>query len=605
MVAAYFVFPVVYQKGKTWRAHSLVTTAKNQLSAGQKTEMRNTLLRAYLLASTDDVVLRAMAEDYAETAMEKLQFLQQLSLAKNATPQDRLNLCRVAVDNRLTSFAIADFERLMADPSSPNNPEAAELCARFLTLQGQWSAALKWTGGKAIMESGESAKDGPGRGSTAEKAPVPPSEHPRLNIIRAKLLLDAPQPDKVALRRTAEEVKSLLEACIDKGGESEQREAALLLCRVYVTLPAIREVVSPERIRSVLQLMEKWYSEPKWEARLVAADVEIFLDDASRAAVLDKLGSVADKVDEVTQQELARWFTRRKEPARAQKLAEKPPKRLGSRDWFLIRLDALAAQNRWVEIEKILMAPSGVPIEEPIGRLYLWRCAKEQGLEDKILSQRFDQVLSSSRDAPPAVLFYIAGYLEQVGERVGAASFYRQLTQDETSAGPAYVGLVRCLGADPRQTTALRDALEKMLARFPNVKEARNDLAYLNLLEQKQLIESIRTAGDLGVEAPNMLAYRTTMALAELVRGNSKNAESVYKGVELDWTTVNPGWVAVRAAVLGANGKRDEARLLADPINPALLREGEKRLLDRHVYGKLSSAEANSSAPAKDASTAH
>lgn len=582
LVGIYLV-PLGYKKAKSWRAHQLVGLAANQKSTGERTESRDTLLRAYLLDGSDDIVLRAMAENYAETPMEKLQFLQRLSLNKNATPQDRLNLCRVAVENRLTSFVTADFERLMADPQSRKDPEASELCARFLTLQGQWAAALEWTDGKSPVDSRESSKAVPDGSTTVEKKPAQPSEHPRLNIIRAKLLLDAPQPDKTALRRTAEEVKLLLKAAIDNGRDNEQREAALLLARVYVTLPAIRDVVSLDQIRSVLQLMEKWYSEPKWEARLVAADVQIFLDEASRDNVFDALSALASKVDDATQQELARWFARRNEAARAQLLAENDSKRLANRDWFLIRIDALATQRKWAEIEKILLIPQGVPIEEPIGRLFLWRCAKEQGVEDKLLDQRFQQVLSSSKDAAPGLLFYIAGYLEQVGERTAASNFYRQLTQNEAAAGPAYVGLVRCLGADPRQTAALRDALEKMLARYPNVKEARNDLAYLNLLDQKNLVESIRTAGDLALEAPNLLAYRTTMALAELVRGNPKNAESIYSGVNLDWTTVNPGWVAVRAAVLGANGKKDEARMLSDPINPAMLREGEKRLLDRYV----------------------
>jgi hypothetical protein len=129
-----------------------------------------------------------------------------------------------------------------------------------------------------------------------------------------------------------------------------------------------------------------------------------------------------------------------------------------------------------------------------------------------------------------------------------------------------------------------------MLAKFPNVKEGKNDLAYLNLLENRQLPESIRAVGDLVVDAPHMLAYRTSLALSELVQGKFKAADSVYRGIELDWTTVNPGWVAVRAAVLGANGQKDEARLLVDPINPDLLRDGEKKLLDRYVYSNSKKA---------------
>jgi hypothetical protein len=85
-------------------------------------------------------------------------------------------------------------------------------------------------------------------------------------------------------------------------------------------------------------------------------------------------------------------------------------------------------------------------------------------------------------------------------------------------------------------------------------------------------------------DSPQTLAYRTTMALAELVRGNYQLSESLYEGVNIDWSKVNMGWTAVRAAVLGANGKDDDAKKLAGLVDTTHLREGEKKLLEKFVY---------------------
>lgn len=588
-VVGFYFGPKAYHRVKIWRAHKLVEQAKVLKEGGLASEMRDKLLKAYLLADNDPEVLRVMAKEYATTPAEALQFRQRLALVAESTLQDRIDLCTLAVDNRLTAFVKADFERLMKDPEAAKDPKVAELIARYHTLQGEWSEALKWTGG------GEKPAEG-GKGELTE--PSVANQSPRLNLIRAKLLLDAPQPDQAALAKTAEEVTALMSSVLERGEEKEQREAGLLLARVYVTLPAMRKAMGEPMARKLLTELEPWFEEPKWEARLVAADLEIFLEAGKKDALVEAFLKRAPKVDEATQQELARWLTRRGLPDKAEVLAQAAPERAQNRDWFLIRMDAMATQKKWAEIEKVLLDPVGVPIEEALGRLFLWRCAKEGGANKQEAERRLEQALAVCNESPPGVGFYAAGYLEQLGERSAASKLYRRLSDVEAFSGPAYVGLVRTLGADPKQSEALREALEKMLARFPGVKEGRNDLAYLNLLEGRKVSESIQAAAELVAEAPQMLAFRTTMALAELVRGNAKSADSIYNGVDLDWTTVNPGWVAVRASVLAANGKMEEARLLAGPLNPDQLRDGEKRLLDKYLKATTQAPGAQSANPA-------
>jgi hypothetical protein len=563
---------------KVWRARKLVDFAAVQKKSGNAAEAKNLLLQAFALTRSDIVVLRAMAEDYASSPSEALQFLQVVALSKDAAKDDRLKLCRVALETRLLSYASAEFEKMLQDPTSKEDSEMAELCARYLTLQGQAKKALEWT---KSQTAGPDPKAGGGPAKNQQVSP--PGQNARLNLVRAKLLLDAVQPDEASMKRTADEVTQLILAAIKNGSKSEEREAVLLLSRLVVTLAPVRECVGAEGMQDLSVRLKKFADEPGWEAKLVEADLEISLKPESKVPTLERLTEEAKTAEESSRLELARWLNIRGEPERSQKLAESDPAQLNKRDWFLIRLDAMAAEKKWKEIESVLLEPKGVPIEEILGRLFLWRCAKELGKPAAEIEASRARILEAGKKQNSGPDFFAAGYLEKMGDRETAAAIYQKYVADESMSGPAFVGLVRCIGADPKKTSALRDTLEKMLAKYPHLSEAKNDLAYLNLLESKKIKESVQAAAMLVTDSPQVLAYRTTMALAELVQGNLKEAESVYRGVEVDWAKVSPGWAAVRACVLGANGKNEEARRIVSVIRADALREGERALLDRFV----------------------
>jgi hypothetical protein len=211
--------------------------------------------------------------------------------------------------------------------------------------------------------------------------------------------------------------------------------------------------------------------------------------------------------------------------------------------------------------------------------------------------------LEASKKTVAGADFFAAAYLERFGEQQTAAALYQKHTDDEATAGPAYVGWARCLSsdpADPAKTSALCEVLEKMLAKYPNVSEARNDLAYLNLLEGRKFDESLQAAKMLMTDSPQTLAYRTTVALAELKRGNFESSDAVYGNANIDWNKVNMGWTAIRAAVLGANGKDADAQKMAALVDVSRLRDGEKKLLDQYVYKNAAPANKRSESRSKN-----
>jgi len=577
-----------------WRARKLVEFAEVQKKAGNTVEMKSLLLQAYGLARNDPTVLHAMADNYASSAPEALQFLQLIALRKEATREDRLKLCRAALNSNLLSYAKEEFERLIKDPASKKDPEAAELVARYFSLNGEPQKALAWTAsedgskGEPVKQAAP-GKEGAPSPNPGEVAAVTPSSSARLNLMRAKLLLEAEHTTEADLKKTGADVVVLLSAVAAQGNDKEQRDASLLLARLYVVMPVVREAMGATAAANLLGSLDKWKNDPLWETNLGAADLQIELKPESRDSVIAKLAEDARKAEEQVRLELARWFNSRKETRRAEEMAAAPEGNTKKIDWFLIRMDAMAAQNKWQEIKQTLVTPESAPINDLLKILFLWRCAKELKEPAAEIEKARAQILEVSRNSTVNQDFFVAAYLEKFGEWQTAAALYQKHTEDETIAGPAYVGLARCLSADPSKTSAYRDMLEKMLVKYPNVSEARNDLAYLNLLEGRKLNESTQAARILVADSPGTLAYMTTMALAELRRGNFQSSDAVYQSVKIDWDKfdwgkVNTGWKVVRAAVLGANGKEADAKKIATLVDASRLREGERKLLEQFVY---------------------
>ena len=84
---------------------------------------------------------------------------------------------------------------------------------------------------------------------------------------------------------------------------------------------------------------------------------------------------------------------------------------------------------------------------------------------------------------------------------------------------------------------------------------------------------------DLVADLPDRAAYRTTLALAYLRKNQPDLALTAYGQEKMDWSSALPGWQAVRAAVLAANGREEEARRLAASVNWDRLKPQERDLI--------------------------
>ena len=140
--------------------------------------------------------------------------------------------------------------------------------------------------------------------------------------------------------------------------------------------------------------------------------------------------------------------------------------------------------------------------------------------------------------------------------------------------------MVRCLDADPARTSDLIQALESVLQLWPQSDQARNDLAYLRLLDGKPNPDNLTIVATLNQESPWFLSFRITAALAQLHQKNPAEALALLTSEPIPWDRVRPGWQAIYAATLTANGQTAEAQPIATRLKNAPLRPGEQKLLD-------------------------
>jgi hypothetical protein len=75
-----------------------------------------------------------------------------------------------------------------------------------------------------------------------------------------------------------------------------------------------------------------------------------------------------------------------------------------------------------------------------------------------------------------------------------------------------------------------------------------------------------REAEKLVAQHPDLLAYRTTLALAHFRRNDPSAARDAYRNSTLVWEQALPGWQAVYVAVTGKLGDTNLAKKLAATV---------------------------------------
>ena len=315
----------------------------------------------------------------------------------------------------------------------------------------------------------------------------------------------------------------------------------------------------------LLALEVRARQDPALTDQYVADAVERF-GNAARLAQTYQGG--ADLADE-TLLALATWLNKIGRPAKT--LEVLPEARAIQRwDFFLQYVNALAALQRWSEMKDLLLGEHSV-VDPMVQHMYLAVAQAHLGSATAATNewQRALQVANT-----PEKLLMVAANAEQYSMPDIANAAYSEAIKVAPTNRAAYAGRLRLALAAGKTAQAQTIAAE-IAQIWPDDTAARNQAAYLRLLlgasgDAAEAAE--RDAQVLVAKEPRNWQARATLGLACLRLGRNEEALAAIReprvtGVE------PPGALAVRAAILAANGYEDGARsdarlLAAKPLLP-------------------------------------
>ena len=525
-----------YRALKRWRADQLMNGAEKSVERGSLVEAYQSARSAHGLDPNNLRALRMLAEMYEGTgAREALAYRRSVAESAGATGQDRAAYLRVLI--RAGRLDLADeFVRKMG-VTGRADPVVAALIADLLRMRGQPEEAR-------AVEDLAAASSVLGEKTTAE-------------LIQARGRLESPDPAERAQAR----------ATLLRIGASKVPEARDAL-RILAAAPDRTE----KETREIIRLLEANPLNPAADFFL-AKTLTLELRPDWRGAVLEEARKLWSGGTEEQRTALAEFLMRHGD---AEGVLDLPVTRQGRA--FLLRLDALARLGRWPTIrEELVLASAEKNALDPFFiEVFQARVAQEMR-EISMADVRWKQAMSKAAGNPQKLEF-LANFAEKSGNLPMAAEAYRSMVKFPAAAVPGYLGLIRIAEkrADMRQ---LRDVIGELSRQLPEDPAPKNDLAYLHLLLNERIDDSLQISRDLVSALPDRAAYRTTLALAYLRKNESQKALAAYDETKIDWSAALPGWQAVRAAVLAANGREEEARRLAASINWDRLKPQERDLV--------------------------
>jgi tetratricopeptide (TPR) repeat protein len=526
----------IYHKFKAWRALNLTEKSIQALKNNDLRTATETAEAALQLWPNDVRVLRQAALVTERTSPLRALPLWQAAWVYYHDPADQRAYILDALNAGQVGAAAAELKDLQARDA--NNPQAWYVEARIYLALGQWPEAMATA--KRAVDSGQAPDDA--HVLYAVAAQFSPEATVRAEGMNYLLKL-AQQNDDLGLR------------------------ALRALANYQALPPADFELVSQHLLSHPLATREDKLLALRLRGRFPNAN-----DDAIVQAARD-LFPIDDPNSLVT---IGQWLNTQGKYEQSLKLIDTQTA-LTRRDLFLIRLDAMAAQNEWKAIDDLLQKPN-VPLQESLLLLFRARTQTELGAGAKA-DLAWDAVRLATADKP-AELRDVAKYAAKLKLDDVARSAFQKLVDDPGQRRTAFENWV-ALERRGRHTAALHQVLVKMAAAYPNDPIVRNDLLYTGFLLGEADISQILAARQNAEKTPNQLANLITLALGYLRSQPPRPADAMalFDGLDIDWSAVDPSFQAVYIAVLRANGRTSQADALQKKLPSTNLLSEEADLL--------------------------
>ena len=540
VIAAGFGTVWAYHHAKAWRAHMLTRQAKDLLAQKDIAGGESKLMAALTLEPYDAEVLRALAvHDLSIGNRHALEFYLVLSELPEATRDDKRDAARAFLQFGDLKIAEELAQRLMA-----KSPEADDYALQ---------AEVYWQSGGQTQAV-----------SFARQALALKPDDRANQLLLAQMLWFTPNKDQQA------EATNLLRQLVQTK-DPEGLKALELMARNPALDPSSQQWTL-EQLRDHPLLDD--------EGRFAEWELEKRLSPENEKAVMDNAVKFFQASDLVRKALAARWLYSQGEPESVLELAV-PPDTLANQQLFLARLDALALLKNWTEVEKEL--PDNAPLAQPLIFLYRARAAQELG--DPARSAADWDRARAAAVSDKEMLPYLGQYAVKMGLYDEARKTFTQMAHLPQQALEGYSALLQ-IESEHGTSAELLETLKQMMQDLPLRPEPKNDWAYLSLLLNVNVDEAWNTAQSLVQTNPQLLAYRTTLALGYLRKNDPADASKLYDGLQIDWSTASASAKLIYAVVLEANGKKNEADAFLRPLDRHQLRMEELALIDSYLPGK-------------------
>jgi Thioredoxin domain-containing protein len=253
---------------------------------------------------------------------------------------------------------------------------------------------------------------------------------------------------------------------------------------------------------------------------------------------------------------LAAWLNKIGRPAKTLEVLPRA-RAIQRQDLFLQYINALVALQRWSDIKDLLLSENSVA-DPGLQHMYLAVAQTHLGSRTAGINewQRALQVASTAEK-----LLILANFAEQNSVNDIADSAYSEAIKIGPQNRAAYTGRLR-LALAAGDTAKAQTIAAEITQLWPDDAAARNQEAYLRLLlgaSDGSAEAAQREAQVLVAKEPRNWQARATLGLACLRLGRNQEALAAIReprvtGVE------PPGALAVRAAILAANGYEQGAR---------------------------------------------
>jgi len=536
-----FAVPRLYREAKARRALALLATAEDALKQGDAPAAREKFQTAFAMAPGDQRVIRILTRCNAAAGdPDSIRTVTGWLDDGSATPLECLALAGAAINKKNPALAGRALDAL------PGNLPPDLDVIRILARANLLASEDRLTEAAGLLRNSS----------------LPAEQMRRIRLVLGTLLL-----------RTSPE--TVEEGCRVLGnlGESDSSEG----------LAALRQLAAFQLSANRPPMWhgnERLLSHPlhTYSDLLLSTQIRIGQPDANREKLIGDLVADAPRLDLKDRVALGHWLMALQSPDRVQSLFS--PKELSSSETALLTVaDALAAQGKWTEIRKLLVAEQRPPLDEAIRQLFLARVSQQLGNSEDVEShwKTLHQELNISSTE---TIRQVAGYALQSGQTDRAHRTLQLLVERKDATPEDFANLIRSAPRNAPAAQALA-LLDEFHAAYPGIPEVRSDRAYLSLLAGRDIEACLATAKELSARNPEYLSYLSVLALAELRRGHPAEADRVYDGRRIDWNSAHSNFKLVRIAVLEANGRPAEAGALRASLNLTTLRPEELELIKK------------------------